>query len=686
MSAPGSGGGDFAAGFLDDYFAECEEHLTLIRRALLALDGAIDQTTGDSRILEELFRSFHTLKGISAMVDLREAEQVAHELESYLRALRDRERPLTPETITVLIDSTATLERVIAARRAGEHAPSVARVVSTLASLSKGSPKRPAGRKSGRARRSAAPAPAPSSESPIWRLIFVPSPALVDRGVKVDTIRARLASVGRITSVAPKVTPGGGIAFEFLLAGPAEEWAFEPWGADGLTWERIDPHAAPPAAEPAADPGVPTPAPPPASPDHAILAPSHFVRVDLKRLDDVMRRVADLVVTRARFGEHLARLERTIPPQQWRALQENTLTFERQLRDLREDVMRIRLVRVDEIFRRMPFVVRDVAREAGREVQVVLSGQDTEIDKFLVERMMDPVLHLVRNAASHGIESPEDRVAAGKPPQGVITLSASTVGEMVLLEIADDGAGIDRTLVADRARAAGLRIPDGPLDANTLVDVICQPGFSTREEADRASGRGMGMSVVRATVQELGGTLSVETEQGRGTRFLVLLPLTLAIADALIAVASGHTFAIPQSSVQEVIEIDAATVRQLENNELVPHRGRSLPLVRLDTLFGLRGERPHRLHAFVIGTGQDGVALGVDRILGQREIVVRAMSDALLKVDGVSGATELGDGRVVLILDGAALVRQARTGSRASGERRPPVAADTDQPLNGALA
>jgi two-component system, chemotaxis family, sensor kinase CheA len=679
MTAPGAGD-DFAAGFLDDYFAESEEHLAVVRRALLALEDAIGDAARESTGLEELFRSFHSLKGLSAMVNVREAERLAHELESYLRVLRDRELALTADALSVLIDSTAALESVIEARRSAGATPAIEAVVQKLASLTAGAMTTTA-RPGPDVRADGEPAGAP----PTWRFIFVPSPALVDRGVKVDTIRARLASVGRIASVSPRVTAGGGIAFEFIVTGPIDTSALDAWRDDGVSWERADATGAPPVASP-----VPDPARLPAAgrAEHSILAPSHFVRVDLKRLDDVMRRVADLVVTRARLEEILAPVERAIPAQDWRALQESTLTLERQLRDLREDVMRVRLVRVDEIFRRMPFVARDVARETGKQVRVVLSGQDTEIDKFLVERMMDPVLHVVRNAVSHGIESPERRAAAGKPPEGVVSLSASTSGEVVLLEIADDGAGIDTASVAARARAAGGPVPDGPLDARRLVDLICEPGFSTRQEADRASGRGMGMAVVRTTVQELGGALRVETEVGRGTRFIMSLPLTLAIADALIAVASGHRFAVPQSSVQEVIEIDEATVRQLEHNELVPYRGRSLPLLRLSTLFELGGDRGARLHAFVIGTGQDAVALGVDRILGQREIVVRTMADTLLKIDGISGATELGDGRVVLILDAAALGRTRHAGARQHrrlGEQ-PGAAPLAGRPINGALA
>ena len=669
MPVPGPGDDDFVAGFLDDYFAESEEHLAAVRDALLALEDTIDAAGPAAPPLEELFRSFHSLKGISAMVDVREAESLAHELESCLRALRDGEVPLTRDVLTVLADATTLLERVIAARRARVPVPFIEGMTGRLAATTAG----------GRAAR-----PQPSGERPaatpgeaLWRFTFLPSPGLVERGIRVDTVRARLAGVGRITSASPKVIDGGGIAFEFLVATTADASPFEPWRNDGLTWARVDARESTGSdareTTSLARPAEPQP------PDASLLVPSHFVRVDLRRLDEVMRRVADLVVTRARLDESLARVERSIPAPAWRALQENTLALERQLRDLREDVMRVRLVRVDEIFRRMPFVARDLARESRKDVRVALHGQNTELDKFLVERMMDPVLHLVRNAVSHGIERPDVRVAAGKPPQGLVTLTASTSGETIVLEIADDGAGIDLATVAERA---GLAAGGGAsLDDRALVDVICEPGFSTRPEADRASGRGIGMTVVKTTVQELGGTLSVSTEPGRGTRFTIGLPLTLAITDALIAVAGTHTFAIPQSSVREVIEVETGNVRRVEDRELIPYREGSLPLLRLSALFRFRSARPQRFHAFVMGSGQDALALGVDRILGQREIVVRTMTDALLRIDGISGATELGDGRVVLILDPAALRRQALTRrGRARSPNAPPNSGGLGEP------
>jgi two-component system chemotaxis sensor kinase CheA len=282
--------------------------------------------------------------------------------------------------------------------------------------------------------------------------------------------------------------------------------------------------------------------------------------------------------------------------------------------------------------------------------------------------MLDPVLHLVRNAVSHAFEPVDERIAAGKPPEGTLTLAAASVGDAVLLEVADDGRGIDEGAVVARARALGLAVPDPPLDRRRLLDLICTPGFSTREESDRASGRGVGMAVVKTTVEDLNGRISLDTAAGRGTRFRIELPLTLAILDALIAQVGDRTFAVPQSAVREVFEIEPASLRRLERNEIVPFRDATLPVVRLSDVFGITPRPGRVLHGFVVGTGAEAVAVAVDRISGQREIVVRSLDDSLIKVPGVTGATDLGDGRAVLILDLPGLVRHRGAGPARSLE------------------
>ncbi len=651
----------FFAEFLDDYFAESEDHLTVLRRGLLALERFVNEPQIERPLLDELFRSFHSLKGISGMVGVREAEQLAHEMESYLRALRQDNATLSEEGMRGLIAGTKMLEQVISARRGQNQPPDIAPVIAQLGSIVANGAPLPS---------LPGPAPAPphedsnttdprqdadagESDMRLCRFEFIPTPALAERGINVNTVRARLQELGELRNGAPRVVQGGGIAFEFIVASNSDESTFAALGEDGITYELYQGPSLTSAELKVTDSlkteaakAVPS------------IAPSNIVRVSLSRLDELMRMVGELVVSRARLEDNLKNAESDMPAPQWRALQETNSMIERQLRDLREGVMRVRMVAVGEIFERMRFVASDLSREYQKKVRVELSGQETEIDKLLIERMMDPLMHLVRNAISHGLEPTTDRLALGKPAEGAIWLRAFTVAEMVVIEIEDDGRGIDRGQVEMRARKMGLIADNASLDDAVLLDLICSPGFSTRDEADRASGRGVGMAVVKNTVHGLGGMLTLNSEAGRGTRFTIQLPITLAIADALIVSAGGQKFAVPQSSVREVMEIEPASVKAFENNEVIHYRGGVLPVVRLARLFELDEAYERAFHAFVIGSGLNAVAIAVDRILGQREIVVRAITDPLIQVAGIAGATELGDGRVVLILDAATLVKQ----------------------------
>ena len=429
----------FFDGFLDDYFAEADEHLTAAADALLKLDAALGHPAAERAIVDELFRYFHTLKAISAMVELRPAEQLAHHLEHYLRAIRDGEMSLSSAGTNVLIEGTQRLEQIVAAHRGHVSHPSIADLVSRIELLV-----RPA-------------APLAAQQTPAitqpeghrWRCTFTPTRELVASGIGVDAIRRRLGEVATIIDAAPQVGADGTITFEFSLLSDGaidivEELRDVPVSllrADVLT-NTSNEEAEPADLDPPAE--------------RRATAASHVVRVEMARLDHLMEKVGDLVISRARLSDSLSRVERHVPAVEWRAVQENAIAIDRQLRTLREGIMRIRLVPVGEIFRRMPFVVRDLAREMDKSVMLNLHGQSTEIDKYLIERMMDPVLHLVRNAISHGIETPDVRVAKGKKPEGTIVLSAATVGDVVTLEIADDGQGVDR----------GIRCGESSTDGN----------------------------------------------------------------------------------------------------------------------------------------------------------------------------------------------------------------------------
>lgn len=723
---------DLFADFLDDYFAECEEHLTVVRRNLLALEPFVQQPSIEGTLLEELFRSFHSIKGLSGMVGVKEAEQVAHEMESYLRLLREKQVLLASEGLDALISGTKMLDLVITTHRQQNPLPDVTAVITQLTAVlpNDSSPEnsqevKERGREEAllaekeeqqeqQAENFSSTSPAPKNTPPdlpppklkpeasrslaaalqngaqAWCFAFIPEAALAQRGVNVNNIRQRLQSIGEIVHAEPQVTGTGDIAFNFVVASNADADTFAPWSEDGLTWTLYveegvgsqesevvgaaltEISAFPPTTPinlPVQHSAVTTqePAHLPLSPTPLTSAPasSNFVRVDLARLDELMQMVGELVITRARLGDNLKALKDLLSEPQLRTLRETNLALERQLRDLREGVMRVRLVPIGEIFARMQFVIRDIARESQKQIALELSGQSTEIDKFVVERMMDPLLHLVRNSVSHGLESEAERVAQGKSPEGKIILRAATAGEMVVIEIEDDGRGVDLEKVAKRAREQGLIAADVTPDMATILDILCSSGFSTREQADLTSGRGVGMAVVKNTVLELAGFLTLDTQVGIGTKFTIQLPLTLAIADALIISLGGQTFAVPQSSVREVLELQPTEITVLENNEIFSHRGSVLPLIHLAHFFGLvqtstETSNGRGLHVVVIGSGLNAVAILVERILGQREIVVRPLTDPLVQVMGIAGATELGDGRLVLILDTAALLQIGR--------------------------
>jgi two-component system, chemotaxis family, sensor kinase CheA len=666
------------AEFIDDYFVECDEHLTSARSSSLALEAFVNQPHVDSSLLDELFRNFHSVKGLSAMVGVREAEQLAHHLESYLSALQKKQTRLNAEGAETLITGVKTLEQVIVARRGQTPPPNIGPLLAKLDALLPGLPEQePASAISslppasdGRSfeltpEKSRLLAAALASGARGFCFTFVPSAALAERGVNVNTVRQRLNEAGELILGAPCILAGEQIAFAFLVASKADEKTFVPWEEDGLT---CTPYEIQPEAAPVVRNGTPPTAPPVGL--STSLMPMNVVRVDLARLDELMRMVGEMVISRARLDDNLKRLSAAIPAADRRTLQETSQALERQLRDLREGVMRVRLVPIREVFARMQFVIRDLTRESGKKVTLHLSGQDTEIDKFVVERIMDPLLHLVRNAISHGLETPAERQASGKPAEGQIFLRASTTGETILIEVEDDGQGINAEVVFTRAQAAGLIGAEAVRDTVTLLDLICAPGFSTRDEADRASGRGVGMAVVRTAVEELGGTLDLTTHLGQGARFTIQLPLTLAIADALIVTVGGHTFAVPQVAVREVMQIDQASLKVLENNKLIPYREGVLPLLSLAAFFRLAEPAGRTFYCLVIGSGLGAVGIVVDRVLGLHEVVVRPLTDPLIRVPGITGATELGDGRVVLILDTMTLTRAAR--KKARGEKARP--------------
>lgn len=653
-----------AADSIDDfaeYLAECDEHLAIARGILLTLEASPDRI--ESSQLNELFRNFHTIKGLSGMVGVGDAEELAHQVESYLGAIRNQSVTSTEQGVDLMLASVHKLEEVIGARRDRKSPPDINPLVERIADLhagfhSESQPPIPvADRTVATALTAAKQAQleaAVASGARIWKVIFTPSTELAGKGISVNTIRDRLQTLGEIVHAEPAVVPGAGIRFSFLVASTSETFV-EDIKTEGLKATLYQP------PQIVGDRVTDLPR------SGKSLGSVSLVRVDLGKLDELMRTVGELVITRSRLQNGLGRVSGLLPAREARELEETSLTMERLLRELREGVMRVRLVPVRDAFARMRLVVRDLARSAGKEIELHLTGEGTEVDKFVVERVSDPLIHLVRNAVSHGLENSAERLAAGKSPQGHLHLRAEAAGGAITIEVEDDGRGVDAQRILEHARSAGLVPSDRATDAVNVLDLICTPGFSTQPIADRVSGRGVGMDVVRRTIEDLGGTLTMATRLGLGTKFTARLPLTLAIADALIVEVAGQAFAIPQAAIREVIEVRSELTTTFENNELVRHHDGVLPLLRLGDVFG-SARSTNEFPALVVGETGKLVALGVDRLLGLREIVVRRLADPLVQSPGLAGATELGDGRAVLILDAASLARHARTRHR-SNER-----------------
>jgi len=639
------------AELLDDFFAEAEQHLIAVRHCLAQLEDCVGKASPEPRSFNELFQNIHSFKGISAIAGLAPAETLAHATEDFLRALGRGQNHLTRKGVEVLMASAQKMEQIVGAFRAHKPMPGFDSLLSELKQESRQLEASEVAADAIASTRTRSSAIESEKGHPglLWKYSFVPSRKLEDQGVNINSIREQLSQVGKIVKVTPIVNGRQALSFEFLVSAPDAPTDVLAWESKGVIVEPADRDRI------EQNPSTSRPVPGVEETEHTpFLSPSHMVRVDLHRLDELMRITGEMVIQRSRLDAQLERLNASAGRLDLRGVQEVSGVLARSLRELREAITRVRLVRVAEIFARMPFVVRDLSRQTQKKVRLKLEGQDTSIDKYLIERLKDPLLHLVRNAFSHGIEPPEERAAASKPEEATIWLKAAASGDSVILQVIDDGRGINPVAIRERAKKLGLQVPM-TLDNQSLLGLLCTPGFSTKEDADLAAGRGVGMTVVFGTIRELGGTLALESDEGRGTQFTLRVPLTLAIAETLIVSAAGQICAVPQNVVREILHSSETQVQIVNGVEVIPYRAGVLPIVRLASLFHLPRAANPQLCVLVITSDRGSIGLLTEQVLGRREVVVRALGDPLIQVPGISGATELGDGKPVLILDGSAL-------------------------------
>jgi two-component system, chemotaxis family, sensor kinase CheA len=665
---------------VEEFLVESHENLDQLDADLVALE----QEPESRDRLSSIFRTIHTIKGTSGFLAFNRLEEVTHVGENLLSRLRDGELTLTPHRTSVLLSMVDTVRDLLTSIESsgGEGSVDVSAVVAAISAVmddnaapapaAVAAPAAPAGTK------------APARKAPARKAAASKPPA----AKKAAAPKAPAAKRAAAPRAAAKKAPAAPASVPVPRPAPEET----PVVADA-TPEPPVPVETPQHKElPAVTDVAPTTEPAEAE-EHAPAgdgAPRRAVadstiRVDVDLLDELMLLVGELVLTRNQIVQYVGRTNDT---DLIRASQRLNLIAS----ELQEGVMKTRMQPIDHIWSKLPRVVRDLGIQCGKTVRLDMEGKDTELDKTLLEAVKDPLTHLVRNSVDHGIEKPDARRAAGKPAEGVLTLRAKHESGQVVVEVADDGAGIDPVKLGKKAVERGL-ITVAQLDRMSPTDIlqlIFLPGFSTAAAVTNVSGRGVGMDVVKTNIESIGGTIEVESEAGRGTVCRLRIPLTLAIVPALTVECAGDRYAIPQISLQELVSLDAEkaanAVEEVGGAPVYRLRGELLPLVRLTDVLGLPSDR-HDGHVVIAVLRSEGRRFGlvVDRVINTEEIVVKAVGGQLKAIGLYSGATVLGDGTVALILDVQALARRAlRTetserGQEAREAARAAVAAETDR-------
>jgi two-component system chemotaxis sensor kinase CheA len=664
------------------FFETSQELLQALNEEALKLE----KKPGDEEIVRVIRRTVHTLKGDSAACGLRELSELAHQFEDALSL----EGAATQAAVAEIAFTAADIfTDMIAAYRARKKLPSTKPLSKRIQDLTSA----PLVKKSrSKTKVAAARTAAQWTEYENVAMARAQASGLAVYQVvaKIDVhcampiagrqlIHNAIAGAGQVLATRPDAkSPAASKQVEFVLASTqsAEQIAAKckiPTIAEEVTVELIlaaTPVANKPSAEMQVAPAeIETAESAAAGPTGATTANEasaspaaleNILRVDAGRIDNVLNLVGELIIGKSMLQQALNELSKTYPKELLRGKFADAMAFQaRVLNDLQRSVMKIRMVPVEQLFRRFPRMVRDVSRQCGREVELVLSGQETDLDKGILDSIAEPLTHMVRNAVSHGIEPVEERRQLGKSPHGIVRLNAHHQGNQVVVEVSDDGRGMDVQKIRSKAIELGLVTAEeaARLSEAETLDFIFRPGFSTAEQVTEVSGRGVGMDVVQSVLHRLKATVSVETRLGHGTTFRLKLPLTLAIIKALMFWVEQRLYAIPLNAVVEIARTRESEVHQVDNYEVLQLRNQVLPLLRLGRPQVMARERSSgKLFVLVITVGERKFGLIVEALEGEEELVIKALDDQTFSTDLVSGASILGDGRVVLILNLAAVV------------------------------
>jgi two-component system chemotaxis sensor kinase CheA len=692
--------------FYGVFFEEAGENLSNMEALLLEID--VEHPSDED--LNAVFRVAHSIKGGAATFGFTDVTTLTHELETLLDRVRRHELALTVAMVDVLLEAGDVL-RAQMARHQGtaQESPDASDLVARIKVLA-------AGETPAAAPAAAAPPASPVPQAPApegVRKLHVRVGPLADPSVadNLAELFRDIPNLGTMTPLDGGVADAGGFRrlevttsspdselielFSFHVARdqvqissafaagaatadtPARDLKPAP-GAAASQQPKVDPKEADDAkgygffVDPASLPKTRSAPPHGQAGSPAVAAPaakagaanldSNTLRVSVERVDQLINLVGELVITQAMLTQQVKDLD----PGRFRALLSGVTDLERNTRHLQEAVMSIRMIPMSFVFNRFPRLIRDLAGKLGKKIELKMEGEATELDKGLIEKIIDPLTHLVRNSADHGLETAEQRVAAGKPETGIITLAAAHQGGSILIEVRDDGQGLRRDKILGKARERGLALRDEMTDPEVWA-LIWEAGFSTADSVSDVSGRGVGMDVVRRNIAELGGTVELDSAEGFGTRVTVRLPLTLAIMDGMSIGIGDETYILPLASVIESFQVEPGMVQTVgASGRVVKVRDEYMPVVSLAEEFGVPrasddGERGPEAEILVI-VEADGkrVAAIVDELLGQHQVVVKNLESNYRRVRDISGATILGDGRVALIIDVSSLVKRTR--------------------------
>mgnify|MGYP002741789830 CR=1 FL=1 len=662
--------------YMDMFLDESHEHLQSLNEGLLRLEENMEEIS----VVNDIFRNAHTLKGMSATMGFAKIAELTHEMEDVLDLVRKEQLKLNEDIMDTLFKCLDSLEQMVDSVGNGEaeDVVDVSDLVAKLSSISKGTPP---------------PSGGAGSDLGIDDIDLDVMKKAKDAGMNVFHVKVTLMescvlkaarsvmvmhALDEIGDVIKSIPPAEDLeqekferSFDIVLATASDAEAVTNAvdtvsEIEDIGVEELDPDALAKPAEPA--PAAPAAAAAPAAKKAAAPAKkegakaaapkkqhqSQSVRVDIEKLDTLMNLMGELVINKVRL-EQIGQTHRMSD------LMETLEQMDRVTGDLQNIVMKVRMVPVSAVFNRFPRMVRDVSKELGKEINLTIEGEETELDRTVIDEIGDPIMHLLRNSLDHGVESPDAREAKGKPRVGEVGLIARHEGNNVVIMITDDGAGIDASKIRRKAVEKGMITQDEAdrLDDADAVRLIFLPGFSTAEQITDISGRGVGMDVVRSKIEALSGHVDVETHIDEGSIFKIKLPLTLAIIQAMLVRVQEEMYAIPLTSIDSTVNIEPTDIQTIQNKEVIVLRGEIIPIVRMEEALQV----PHvkdseELFVVVVHAGEAKAGIVVDNLIGQQEIVIKTLGNLFAGLKLFGGATVLGDGRVALILDVATMIQQ----------------------------